>query len=51
MYTIPVVDDGILKGLITKSTLVTTLSKNMMKVRENNASIYRLLFPKLYADF
>lgn len=27
MYTIPVVDDGILKGLITKSTLVTTLSK------------------------
>lgn len=27
MYTIPVVDDGILSGLITKSTLVTTLSK------------------------
>lgn len=27
MYTIPVVDDGVLKGLITKSTLVTTLSK------------------------
>ena len=27
MYTIPVVDDGILSGLITKSTLVTTLSQ------------------------
>ena len=27
MYTIPVVDDGLLTGLITKSTLVTTLSK------------------------
>lgn len=27
MYTIPVVDDGLLSGLITKSTLVTTLSK------------------------
>ena len=27
IYTIPVVDEGVLKGLITKSTLVTTLSK------------------------